>query len=529
MNKKSFCPISLLFLLAFTLRFAGLSSNPPGFFRDEADKGYTSYSLMKTGMDQAGKHWPLFVRSLNVTTSSMYQYLDIPFIAGLGMTETAVRLPACFAGSLSVLAVYLLARKWWNSGTAFWAGLFVCFSPWSLLLSRWANQSILLTLWIPLGVYFLMLGREDGVPRVRDSLLSAFCLLAALYTYEPAQLFIPVFSFFAWASLLSRQMFVRDRRAAFLWAMGAFWLLFAAGSIPLLHHLLYQPDESAARFSRIGIFDGQPFYSAMMEFLRNYAAHLSPSFLFWSGDANLRHHSRMFGQIHLYLIPLIFIGLPQALRQRNAKDRILLAWLLCFPLAAACTRESIPHALRSVFAVPILQLLAANGLHALQENLPWLIAKLGETRVHFWRRAGIAVMAVCVSLHLADFFFRYPRYSAEYWEYGYRNVVDWWKTHHSEADGTVVTGLAEYPYIFFLFYNEYPPDRWIAEQRVEGVTFLPLGESADAHLQEREGRFLYLVRPMELNQIQPEKVVLDPYKTAHWKWTAWGKRLAPVP
>ncbi len=518
---------TLLFVLivaAFWLRFFQLADNPAGLFRDEADKGYTSYSLLQTGMDQAGHRWPLFVRALNVTTSAVYQYIDLPFIAALGLNELAIRLPACLAGTLSVLAVFLLARRWWGESAALWAGLFVCLSPWSLLLSRWANQSILLTLFIPLGVFFHQRDSGRGFPSVTNALLSAFCFLLAFYTYRPAHLVVPVLVGLMWMVSLSRESFRSEHRWAFLRSFAAFWVLFAVGMLPLLHHIFYQTAESSARFTRITIFDGRPAVSVLQDWLRYYWYHLSPDFLFVRGDGNLRHNTWVFGQAHWYLAPLVIVGIVRAFVNRSRTDRILLAWFFCFPIAAACTWESVPHALRSVFAIPVIQLMAVNGICALRQWKPYLQEKLSPDLIKAIPLLWVVSIPLCAGIHLYDLTVRYPRYSAASWECGYREAIEWWQNHRDEADGTVVSGLAEYPYVFFLMVDRYPPQRWIDEQRIDGVEFMPLGSPLASSLGKVEGRYFFLARPRELQLVQPLKVIRTPGGEAIWKWVAWGQR-----
>ncbi|MGC9328330.1 MAG: hypothetical protein ACP5I1_11905, partial [Candidatus Hinthialibacter sp.] len=117
-----------------------------------------------------------------------------------------------------------------------------------------------------------------------------------------------------------------------------------------------------------------------------------------------------------------------------------------------------------------------------------------------------------------------PRYAALDWEYGYKEAVEWWKAHRASADLTMVSGLAEYPYVFFLFYDEYPPERWIADQRIEGVEFVPTGRPTQSVLNPDEGRVLYLLRPNELQMAKPETVIHLPTGEPIWKWVSWGKR-----
>ncbi|MBN2328763.1 MAG: glycosyltransferase family 39 protein [Candidatus Omnitrophica bacterium] len=524
MKKQTVCLIVLLLAGSFLLRFAGLSSNPPGFFRDEADKGYTSYCLLQAGQDQSGRSWPLFVQAMKVTTSAVYQYVDLPFIAALGLTEQAVRLPACLAGVLSVCASFLLARSLWGTAAGLWAGLFVALSPWSLLLSRWANQSILLTFSIPLGIYLFVRQKERPFPSIHHSWAASCCFLLALYTYAPARMYIPVFCVLIWLASLSRVSLSREHRRSFFLSGSIFFTVFAVGCIPLAHHLLYESAESGARLSQITIHDGQSLFSMIREWIGNYFLHFSPGFLWIRGDENLRHSTALFGQLHIYLIPLILMGLVRALKTRSRIDRILLIWLFMFPIASAFTRESIPHALRSVFAVPAFHVTAAYGLTAWREWRPCLEKRFSVDGVKAAVRLWTAALILLPAIHLYDLFFQYPRYAAMDWEYGYKEAVEWWKTHRAEADSALVSGLAEYPYVFFLFYDEYPPEQWIARQRIDGVEFVPTGRPTQSVLNPEEGRVLYLLRPDELQMAMPDAVIQLPTGEAIWKWVAWGKR-----
>lgn len=507
----------MLILFAFGLRSIGLNDNPSGFFRDEASKGYTSYCLMTTGQDMSGSLYPLFVKEHERTTSSLYQYITIPFLYGFGLTEFAVRLPACLAGTLSVLVGYLIAKRWWGSAAGLWAAAFICLSPWSLLLSRWANQSILLSLWVPLAVYFLF--RKDKISAI-DSILAALFFILALYTYATARLMAPVL-----AVVLSMVLILtsKDKKTLIipLSCMGAFFLL---GAFPMAYHLVSQPEASASRLSDISIFDGQPFSSLMMEFVSNYFTHLSPSFLFINGDVNLRHNTLSFGQVHWYLAPLLIAGVIQAFLRRSRTDVVLLVWLFCFPLAAACTRESIPHGLRSIYAVPVIQLMSVNGLLALKDWRVLFDQHISPKLVRALLLIWMAVFVLFPAIYLYDLFARYPIYSAPDWEYGYRDAVDWWEENWLPQKRVVVTGIAQNPEIFFLFYSRYIPQRYFPNKKIDRVEFLPMGQSVDATYSFQGEATIYLTRPFELPASQPEKVVLMPNGEPVWKWVRGGEQ-----
>ena len=91
---KNTAILLVIVLLAAVIRLWQLDSNPPGLTWDEAALGYNGYSIMQTGRDEYGSFLPLSLKSFGDYKPAVYAYLTIPFIAILGLTEWAVRLPS---------------------------------------------------------------------------------------------------------------------------------------------------------------------------------------------------------------------------------------------------------------------------------------------------------------------------------------------------------------------------------------------------------------------------------------------------
>ena len=99
----------LLVLIVFVglfLRLYNLSEIPVGLHGDEVSIGYNAYSLLKTARDQDGNFLPLSFDQFGNFRAPGYEYIDIPFVAILGLNALAVRLPAAIFGSLTVLIFY---------------------------------------------------------------------------------------------------------------------------------------------------------------------------------------------------------------------------------------------------------------------------------------------------------------------------------------------------------------------------------------------------------------------------------------
>ncbi|MCX7626472.1 MAG: glycosyltransferase family 39 protein, partial [Candidatus Sumerlaeaceae bacterium] len=181
--------VLLLVAASALLRIYQLDAIPPALFRDEAEKVYNAFCLASTAHDCSGKLLPLFIDVFGVTTSAIYQYAAVPFVWILGVGEWAARLPAAFVGTLTIWLTFLAAERLWGTRAAFWSALFLAFSPWHIVFSRWAQQGIFLPLWLSLALYCwaLFLGR-----RTWAVLGSGVALGLAFYTYDVARAFVPL-------------------------------------------------------------------------------------------------------------------------------------------------------------------------------------------------------------------------------------------------------------------------------------------------------------------------------------------------
>jgi hypothetical protein len=126
-----------------------------------------------------------------------------------------------------------------------------------------------------------------------------------------------------------------------------------------------------------------PFAFLVRTLLDNLALHFRPSFLFLTGDPNLRHSTQLFGELGLLddlalLLGILLLG--AALRGRAAPVTreleagavrryfaLAAAGIVLGMLPAALTWEGLPHALRAIGAWPFVSLLG-GGLLGLGEQ-----------------------------------------------------------------------------------------------------------------------------------------------------------------
>ncbi len=419
--------------LAALLRLMCLGTNPPALFRDEAEKGYTAWSLARTGgyteLDftvtpprPVFHHFPLFIQTPGSLTSAIYHYADAPFVGLLGLSEWTIRLPAALAGIATVWLCYLLALALCEDRRiAVLAAALLAVSPWHVLFSRWAAQGIFVPLFLTAGFWLLWhRGRRQRERHLwREWLPGALLLALAAYAYAPARLTVPLLAL-VWAACRWGDL-KRFRQPAAA-AGGLFGIL-------ALALIVFQLTTGSERLGYVTVAEGGGLGRWALTILRNYFSHFTPAYLFMDGDQQLRHSLPGFGIMLHIEMPFFLAGVLLALVRRRSRDWFLIAWLLIAPLPAALTRDC-PHALRSIAGLPAPSLLSAIGFFWLWDSFVRRERRFAETigkrltpvRI---RRAGQAVAAVAalnIVALLYAMFFSYPTLSAPDWQYGVREA-----------------------------------------------------------------------------------------------------------
>ena len=111
LKKKSYINIYLIgiILLAFVLRV--FMVNLP-VLSDEAEFGYSAYSIINTGKNQYNQsNYLLFTTPYNDRYPAIYSYSTIPFIMLFGLNAVTERLPSILFGTFSCLLLFLITIR----------------------------------------------------------------------------------------------------------------------------------------------------------------------------------------------------------------------------------------------------------------------------------------------------------------------------------------------------------------------------------------------------------------------------------
>lgn len=489
----------LILFLSIITRFYNLS-NYPAFNADEAALGYNAYSLIETGKDEHGNSWPIHFQSFNDYKPGLYVYIAMPFVYLLGLQEISVRLPGALLGVGTVIMIYLfvyeLFRKQITSPATvdyklipLLSALLLAISPWHIHYSRGGWEVNVATFFIVTGLYFFIKGQ-----RLRKNyLLSVLFFILALYTYHAARILIPLLGVVL-CVLYWKEMFVAKKEVILAFIVGCILV------VPLVLDLF--GPAGLSRAAGVGLFadpgplnrinelrgEHKNFESPValllhnkvinygLAFMQNWAEHYEGEFLFLSGDIIERNRVPETGQTHLIFIVLFAAGIYRIARYISWKEilylqkphpesrtkalALIFLWFLLSPVAAALTFQS-PHALRAQNMVVPFEIINALGLFTL---IKWSTSTI-RTRSLLYLFNCIVIFAFVLS---------FVRYQHMYWshmskeypfssQYGMKELVSYIDSRSREFQEVVVTDRYDQPYIMFLFYTKYDPEKFQSE------------------------------------------------------------------
>jgi 4-amino-4-deoxy-L-arabinose transferase-like glycosyltransferase len=477
----------LILIIAIALRFYNLGIEPASLDWDEASLGYNSYSLLLNGSDEFGNSWPLSIRSFNDYKPPGYSYLGIIPTAIFGLNEFSTRFPSALFGVLTVVSVYFLTKEFFDSSfnknnilkaenIALVSMFIFAISPWHLQFSRAAFEGNIAVFFVTTGMLFTLKWLRTNNPWF--SYVAVIFFGGAMYAYHAARLVIPVLLF--GMALRYRKFFLRN----IPFTASATFLLIILIS-PLI--ITLTRGTAASRFSSVSIFNpenvneraiyynyedklgGQNLVSLThnkyiqytIEFIGGYISHYNAINMFLVGDSVERHHAPDMGLFYLVELPFILIGIVTLIKTQFKYKFIFFYWVAIAPIPAAISTGN-PHAIRSILFLPLPQIAIAIGL--LQAYI--LFSKF-KSKLRYK-----AIAEICIALVALVFLFNFAYYLnqyhvhqskeyAAYWQYGYREMIEYVKQNESKYRKVVVTTAYDQPYIYFLYYKKYDPRIWV--------------------------------------------------------------------
>ena len=196
-----------------------------------------------------------------------------------------------------------------------------------------------------------------------------------------------------------------------------------------------------------------------LAFLSNWAEHFWGEFLFLSGDEVQRNKVPETGQLYLFEIVTLGVGILLILKNSKGLPRaesrgweLILWWLVVASVGAALTFQS-PHSLRAHNMVIPFTIISAYGL--------WTIIGFIDKHRKI-KTFGFLLISLIVAWSLGRYLHMYWKHMSQEYpfssQYGLKELVSYVSENKDKYQNILATNRYDQPYILFLFYLKYPPE-----------------------------------------------------------------------
>ncbi len=476
--KQTFILIGII-IIASILRLYQLGQVPISPDWDEVALGYNAYSILKTGRDEYGTFLPLSIRSFDDYKPPLYTYLTVPSVALFDLTVWSVRLPSAIMGIFAVLGTFFLVRELFRKSTinyqlSIFSSFLLAISPWHIQFSRIAfeaNTGITLNIWA-VATFLIGLRKKYFFP------ISAILFGLGMYAYHSERIFLPLLVLLL-GVIFRKEVFHKENIGSIITAILIGLLVVAPLATVFANkssmsraygtsifsnptNLLARSISSIEYDQKLGdkigqLFDNRRFVWTQT-LLFGYLSHFSMKWLFLTGD-NPRHHAPDMGLLYLWELPFILYGLYTIIKSKDQKTKcIIIGWLLISPIAASPT-TGLPHAIRTLVFLPMYQIICAIGIvHALS-----YMKKVYSLYFRLFVYWIIGLLVIFNMLYYLNMYFVQQNYEfSEFWQYGYKQAVEYTEKVKQKYKKVVVSTKLEQSYMFFLFYSKYDPQKYLA-------------------------------------------------------------------
>jgi 4-amino-4-deoxy-L-arabinose transferase-like glycosyltransferase len=393
--------LALLVAAGFAFYARGSATNPPGFFVDESSIAFNAHTVAQTGRDEHGESFPLYFRAFGDYKNPTYVYMLAAVFRVTGPSVAAARLLSAMLGALTALALALLGESMsGRRAVGALAGLTALLTPWLFELSRLVLEVAAYPLAVALLLLFLRRASRRAAWTNADALAVAAALALLTYTYSIGRLLAPLLA-------LGLLLFATTR--ARLRPVLKTLALYALSLAPLVVFDLRHPGALTERFKFITYVTPRSGYAQdAFEFLKHYAANLSPWAFAVTGDPN------EYNVVGVNGTPLVLAATLAAalaglwLASRRARSdawwRFALYGLAASVVPASLTNEYV-HALR-LAPVPVFIVALTAPAFA------WLLEEGITRRATLARRALLAALVLLTLAQGALFRARYTEAAA---------------------------------------------------------------------------------------------------------------------
>lgn len=456
MIKKYLTPLLLIFisLLSVGLFLYKINISPPALNADEAANGYDAYSILQTGKDQYGNIMPLRFKSFGDYKLPLLTYLAVPFIKIFGLTETGIRmvnLPFVF---LFPLAIYLLTQEIFNKKKVSLLAAFLSILSHGLqLLGRQAHEGYMTAFFLTLLAYFFI--KLVKKPLIINHFLFFVTLLISLFGYHFSRLwagfYFLLFLFFILKKILSKWSIL-----AFVLVILLFGITDISNQPTRIKNLLFFNNPGYLdKVSELQFEGGnRAIYNKLTVGLKDVffesLKYYSPQFLVVNGDENPRFGYPGISPITVVEYFFIFVGIYFLFKNDEKWRYYILLLILFSPLSGSLSWAGVSLT-RSIFIIIPALIISSYGI------------------INFLNKKSFYIYLSLIFLYLIFSFYSWDFYLNHYpkrpvvlrsWQAGYKELTEYIKENYNDYDNFYITQKNGQPFIFLLFYLQYPPEKY---------------------------------------------------------------------
>ncbi len=424
-SQKLFIIFGLLVILAIAgfFRLSQIESMPGGLFPDEAANGQDAILILQ------GEHAPFFEKGLG--REALYFYLLAVSTAIFGIGVWQIHLVSALIGILTVLAVWLLAKKLFNNKIAFLTSFFLAVSTWHVTLSRTGFRAILIPLLSCLFFYFLYSTYKEPIKKKRIlwAVLSGISLGLGFYTYIAFRAIVGIIGLLAIILfLIKKQVFKKFWKEILIGLIAMFLVL-----SPLIIYFIDHPGSFTGRAGCVSIFS-QDLNKG--DVLGTFLEVCKKTFwmFFTEGDLNWRHNVSGFSMLNpliglffasfIFACPIIFLK-EKIWEIKNLKNKLwkyfkyifLIIWFGAMLGPEILSAEGIPHGLRAIGAIPAVFFFPAIMINFFWQKINSLI---GSKNNKIFLAATFGILLLSSLLYNYTLYFGVSAISPDF-HYAYRS------------------------------------------------------------------------------------------------------------
>ena len=398
---------------------------------------------MHTGKDEYGVFFPLVTRSFDDYKSMLPVYPMVLSIKLFGLNEIGVRFPTALISTLTIILIYLVAKKLLMSEkVALLASFFFAIEPWALHLGRVYHEAVFSLFFYFSALYLFF----ESMKKKKLILLSIIFGFVSLYSYHTSKILVPL-TFILIGFLYRNRLITFPRKVRIM-----IIILMVIGILIFIYQILF--FNTLARAESASILRDVSWRNLPIQATLRYVSYFLPSNLFVlepNEPASVVPGNSMFFP---YEIILWFIGLLTILTNTK-KYRLLILLIAVSPLAASFTWNWFEPA-RVLVLFGLFSMIVGLGAYVI-----WKKGLYMHRIVYLIFFVPMVIMSVFYIFDSINYKIAAKIYGN--WQPGFRESMPIVYEKSFNYKSVVIDTKHAQPYIFVLFYSDYPPEKYLNE------------------------------------------------------------------